>query len=777
MKKTMWKWKAVLTLLVCMIAVGGNWSGCKVQAERIDKATGLRYEIVDDAKITITGYSGETTTVQIPAKIDGMEVTGIGKEAFWNCDSLTSITIPNSVTSIGEEAFRDCDSLTSITIPNSVTSIGEYAFRDTPLLEAQRTKREDKLVIVNDILIEGENAEGDITIPNGVRIIGDHAFYDCENLTSITIPDSVTSIGGLAFAYCHKLTSITGMSGVTSIGMSAFIETPWLEAKRTEATQAKEETNSLVILNDILIDGKNAEGDITIPDSVTSIMDFAFSYCSGLTSITIPNSVTSIGKGVFESCSSLTSITIPDSVTSIGKWAFESCSSLTSITIPSNVTSIGDSAFELCSKLTSIKIPDSVRSIGEAAFYDCKALTDITGMKGVTSIRRAAFSNTSWLDTERTKREDKLVIVNNILIDGHKAEGKITIPDSVTSIGEYAFDECSELTDITGMKGVTSIEDFAFEKCGSLKDITIPDNVRSIGNSAFSECSKLTNITGMKGVTSIGRCAFSFCESLTSIIIPNNVTSIGWGVFNYCSEKLVIYTTADSEACKYAWEEGITVMDMDKNLLVPPVVPENSTPTTPGGTAQDTKPVTTPTTEAPAQTNVPAAKKTPLTAEKEKAKVKVTSDNTANPTVEYVASTNKSAKTVKVPDSVTVGGVTYKVTSVKDKAFKGNKKVTSVTIGKNVTSIGKDAFKNCTSLKSVTIQSGSLAKIGTGAFSGNKKLVKITLKTTKLTKKSIGKNALKGTNKKLVIKVPKQQVKKYKKYFKGKGNTSVKVTK
>ena len=124
MKKTMWKWKAVLTLLLCMIAVGGNWSVCKVQAERIDKATGLRYEIVDDAKITITGYTGEQTTVQIPAKIDGMEVTGIGKEAFWNCDSLTSITIPNSVTSIGEEAFGDCDSLTSITGMSGVTSIG-----------------------------------------------------------------------------------------------------------------------------------------------------------------------------------------------------------------------------------------------------------------------------------------------------------------------------------------------------------------------------------------------------------------------------------------------------------------------------------------------------------------------------------------------------------------------------------------------------------------------------------------------------------------------------
>ena len=175
--------------------------------------------------------------------------------------------------------------------------------------------------------------------------------------------------------------------------------------------------------------------------------------------------------------------------------------------------------------------------------------------------------------------------------------------------------------------------------------------------------------------------------------------------------------------------------------------------------------------------STPASKGSILQVASSKCKVKVLSDNANNPTVEYTGTTNKKNKTGKIPDTVTVDGVTYKVTKVANNTFSGNKNVTSVTIGKNVTSIGKNAFKNCTKLKSVNIKSTTLNQIGANAFSGDKKLMKITLKTTKLKKKSVGKNALKGTNKKLVIKVPKKKVSAYKKYFKGKGNKTVTIKK
>ena len=173
----------------------------------------------------------------------------------------------------------------------------------------------------------------------------------------------------------------------------------------------------------------------------------------------------------------------------------------------------------------------------------------------------------------------------------------------------------------------------------------------------------------------------------------------------------------------------------------------------------------------------PAKKGSVLTVESLKCKVTVLSDDVSNPTVSYLGTTSKNSITVKVPDNVTVDNITYKVTAIADKAFFGNTKVKNVSIGKNVTSIEKNAFKNCTKLKTIEIKSTTLNKIGANAFSGDKSLTKITLKSTKLTKKSIGANVLKGTNKKLVIKAPKNKVKEYQKYFKNKGNKTVKVRK
>lgn len=173
----------------------------------------------------------------------------------------------------------------------------------------------------------------------------------------------------------------------------------------------------------------------------------------------------------------------------------------------------------------------------------------------------------------------------------------------------------------------------------------------------------------------------------------------------------------------------------------------------------------------------PAAMGEKLTVTDQQCTVKVTSADKENPQVAYIGTTNKKATQVKVPDTVSVKGVTYKVTSIADKAFYKNKKIKTVTVGKNVTSIGKGAFQNCTSLQTVTIKSTALNKIGANAFNGDKKLMKITLKTTKLTKNSIGKNVLKGTNKKLIIKVPGNKVSAYKSYFQNKGNKNVKIKK
>ena len=301
----------------------------------------------------------------------------------------------------------------------------------------------------------------------------------------------------------------------------------------------------------------------TIPDTVTTICDEAFSWCSRLTSLTIPDSVTSIGEWAFSRCSSLTSLTISESVTTIESNPFNGvtlqldnrsphfyvdnsvlftadksqliayCSTRTSYCIPNSVTSIGDYAFWKRKSLASLTISDSVTSIGNRAFESCSSLTSLIIPNSVTSIGDRAFS---WCNSLTS-----LTIPNSVTSIGNEAFGhcwrltSLTIPDSVTSIGNQAFDDCISLTSLTIPNSVTSMGDAAFCGCSSLTSLTIPDSVTSIGDSAFEGCSNLTSLTISNSVISIGDSAFESCENLTSLTIPNSVTSMGDAAFCGCS--------------------------------------------------------------------------------------------------------------------------------------------------------------------------------------------------------------------------------------------------
>ena len=390
-------------------------------------------------------------------------VTSIGDWAFNGCESLTNINLPDSMTSIGYSAFSDCESLTSIIIPNSVTSIGVGAFYGCKSLT-------------------------NINIPDTVTSIGDGAFSDCESLTSINIPDTVTSIGDGAFSDCKSLTNINIPDTVTSIGDGAFAD-------------CKSLTN------------------INIPESVTSIGDGVFFDCESLTNINIPESVTSIGDQAFWGCNSLASINIPDNVTSIGYGAFLGCDSLTNINIPDNVTSIGDDAFKYCKSLKSISIPNNVTSIGDYAFSDCKSLTSINIPDSVTSIGVHAFDNCTSLRSiiipssvvaidgnpfcgchaDLFNESKAFVCEENVLFNkdkttliSYRAKGtNYIIPDTVTSIGIYAFSGCKSLQSINIPNSVTNIGECAFFNCNSLTNINIPKSVTSVGEDAFSGCNSL----------------------------------------------------------------------------------------------------------------------------------------------------------------------------------------------------------------------------------------------------------------------------------------------
>ncbi len=256
-------------------------------------------------------------TVTIPSTLGGKTVTSIGYQAFYNCSELTAITIPDSITSISSWAFSGCSGLTSVTIPNSVTSIGAFAFYNCSGLTS-------------------------VTIPNSVTSIGGRAFSGCSGLTSVTIPPNVASIGDDAFKGCSSIMSVTIPASVASIGTQAFSGCSNCKSFHVDGNNPYyQSVNGLLLAQNGKTLVAGVIGEVTIPDSVTSIGASAFYGNSGLTSVTIPNSVTSIGASAFYNCSGLTSVTIPNSVTSIGASAFAKCTQLSVITFMGPVADFG----------------------------------------------------------------------------------------------------------------------------------------------------------------------------------------------------------------------------------------------------------------------------------------------------------------------------------------------------------------------------------------------------------------------------------------------------
>ena len=480
-----------------------------------------------------------------------------------------------------------------------------------------------------------------VIIENGVTSIGDGVFQGCTSLRSVTIPDSVTSIGDDAFYGCYFTSE-------------NFVNNSNVELDdSSKPTIVDTDAGGFCIKDNELVNMRPtyAIGEITIPDSVTSISDYAFNDCTSLTSVTIPDSVTSIDDWTFSSCTSLTSIevsgnnknyssadgvlfnkdkselitypagktdseyVIPNSVISIGDSAFENCTSLTSVTIPDSVTSIGRYTFENCTSLTSVTIPNSVTSIGDYAFYNCTSLTSVTIPDSVTSIGSGAFSNcTSLTSIEVSGNNKSYSSADGVLFNKDKTE-LITYPAGKTD-SEYVIPN-----------SVTSIGYSAFENCTSLTSVTIPNDVTSIGYGVFQGCTSLTSVTIPNSVTSIDSSAFSSCTSLIGITIPNSVTSIGDSAF---------YNTAyyNDES---NWDNGVLYIS---DCLI--------------------------------DTNY-----------------------NFDSTTDYV-----------IKDGTRI---------IADSAFSNCDNLISVTIPDSVTSIGDSAFENCTNLASITIGNG-VTSIGRSAF-------------------------------------------------------------
>ncbi len=576
-------------------------------------------------------------------------VRGIDDNAFRDC-SMSSVTIGNNVKYIGNEAFEWCSNLASVTIPNSVTRIGDKAFYGCENLSSVTLHCKEI-----GSWFRGFQSLKEVILGNSVTSIGDNAFEWCSNLTSVTIPNSVTRIGDEAFCYCIGLTSVTIPNSVTSIGEDAFEDcyfskdafvnnSTLTDEDNWGAFLFDEETNDgLMITNNVIIGCRNWVTAVTIPENIVGVEEYAFRRnCENLISMTIH--CKEIGDYWFCDIPSLEEVILGDEVTSIGEGAFNYCSSLTSVTIGDNVASIGYGvfydtpwfdglpeglvylgkvAYRYIGEMpegTEIVIKDGTLGIASGAFEGCTGLTAITIPESITNIGEWAFGG-NFFTADAFVNNSSLPYDENwgaIVYDEETDDGLLIQNGVVVNYRGTA-------TSVVIPDNVTRIANWAFSGCSDLTSIVIPNSVTSIGDGAFDGCSGLTSIVIPNSVTSIGEWTFEGCSSLTSVDIPNSVTSIGdWG-FRGCS--------------------SLTSVDIP---------------------------------------------------------------NSVTSIGKYAFADCSSLTSIVIPNSVT---------SIGGEAFWGCSSLTSIVIPNSVTSIGDGAFAGCSGLTSIVIPN-SVTSIGGGAFAG-----------------------------------------------------------
>ena len=459
-----------------------------------------------------------------------------------------------------------------------MAGINSGILRNASPLSATQVKEVEKDVILNNKCIAYLDENNQVCFakpgdPEGIKKLAWHNAYELFADGDVYVKKVYTRTGLDTFTLSETLqkSDIDGSWGATALapglyqtGAIALYEEQGASAVDGMMTMSWDEllANDAVHIEEGVVStnfdsntGKSASSDVLVGDlvflddgSITSIGSEAFYRCGGLKNILIPDSVTSIGHDAFYNCYGLTNLTVGNGVTNIDYQAFYNCNALTSVTIPDSVTSIGRYAFEGCRKLTAVHI-SSIESWYNIAFEAgnanplCKAgklylngelVTNLVIPDSVTSIGRYAFYNCSGLTSITIP--DSVTSIGDGAFSGCNQLVSITIPNSVTSIGKEAFDYCSGLTSVMIGNGVTSIGSSAFEDCSGLTSITIPDSVTSIGSEAFSGCTAMTGVIIGNGVTSIGSSAFSYCTGLTSVTIGNSVTSIGGSAFKNCSE-------------------------------------------------------------------------------------------------------------------------------------------------------------------------------------------------------------------------------------------------
>ena len=501
---------------------------------------------------------------------------------FYGCTALPSVTIPNSTQYLGNYVFYGCSALSSVTLGTGLQSIGSQVFANTALLASAQemliidgwliqildigTKTKvtlpetvygianyafSNLSKLEQVVAKGTKFLGAAAFSNCAELywvefgdelltIGDYAFYNCKYLEGVDISTKLQSIGNYAFYECQTLEGLQFPDTLTYIGMQAFRNSKYFNNGKS---------SPVIYVSGWAVDCPLTQGaaapTVRLADGTRGIASYTFNN-QALSLLTMPDSLLYICRGAFYKCT-VNMVTLSKNIKVIDDYAFYGCTNTNfggntfDLTIPEGTEYIGRSAFYKCQYILNLTIPGSVTTIGPYAFYGCISIGATVDVQQPSGEK----DEDGYDIMETVTRTGSITLCNGILSIGERAFQNCTdmvsivIPDSVAYIGARAFYKCSSLASVTIGSGIKQIEDYTFYKCESLKTLVVSDQLENIGNYAFRGCASLSELS-FKNVKTIGRYAFYGCSSLPTIVLPNTLTSVGDYAFRGCNAATAI---------------------------------------------------------------------------------------------------------------------------------------------------------------------------------------------------------------------------------------------
>lgn len=414
--------------------------------------------------------------------------------------------------------------ITELKITGTLNADDFYYIHDSlavvQVIDMGEAKTVSPLDTVPDRAFKNKTTLKSVIVPATTTHIGDAVFLGCSNLSDVKLPATIKSLGTYAFSSC----------GITSIELPAtFTQTSgacfWSCSKLVKA---------IVPHTAEMFSGCYNLKTIVVPDGVPQIIDGAFYQLTSLTNISIPSSVTSIGVHAFYNCINLDSISLSEGLTTVGEGAFWECNKLRSLKLPKSLTTIKSRGFANCYSLTSIEIPVGAISVESAAFSGCTGLTTI-----ITSSASGVNGGNIFENCNAIKKiiipEGTISIKNYAFSTNFASVTSVSIPNSVTSIGDNAFYKCEGIDSLYLPESLTSIGTYAFSGCTALKSIQLPNALIKLGSYSFQNCSKLVTVHLPDGITALEEGVFSACSGLISINFPSSLVTFGKSVFSDCT--------------------------------------------------------------------------------------------------------------------------------------------------------------------------------------------------------------------------------------------------